>query len=84
MEFLNFRELEIIYALLEDEINNRLSKRIKEWEELEWGDLGDIQNMFLNKESFKQIQKDNIKNWKEQMQEMSILQDKIEKYMNEE
>ena len=84
MEFLNFRELEIIYTLLEDEINNRLSKRIKEWEELEWNDLGDMQNMFLNKESFKQIQKDNIENWKEQMQEMSILQDKIEKYMNEE
>lgn len=84
MEFLNFRELEIIYTLLEDEINNRLSKRIKEWEELEWDDLGDMQNMFLNKESFKQIQKDNIENWKEQMQEMSTLQDKIEKYMNEE
>lgn len=84
MEFLNFRELEIIYTLLEDEINNRLSKRIKEWEELEWDDLGNMQNMFLNKESFKQIQKDNIENWKEQMQEMSILQDKIEKYMNEE
>lgn len=84
MELLNFRELEIIYTLLEDEINNRLSKRIKEWEELEWGDLGDMQNMFLNKESFKQIQKDNIENWKEQMQEMSTLQDKIEKYMNEE
>lgn len=83
MKFLNFEELEIIYALLEDEIN-RLSERIKEWEELEWYDLGDMQNMFLNKESFKQIQKDNIKNWKEQMQEMNTLQDKIEKYMNEE
>lgn len=83
MKFLNFEELEMIYALLEDEIN-KLSERIKEWEELEWYDLGDMQNMFLSKESFKQIQKDNIKNWKEQMQKMSALQDKIEKYMNEE
>lgn len=83
MKFLNFEELEIIYALLEDEIN-RLSERIKEWEELKWDNLGGMQNMFLNKESFKQIRKDNIKNWKEQMQEMNTLQDKIEKYMNEE
>lgn len=83
MEFLNFEELETIYSLLGDELN-RLSKRIKEWEELKWDNLGGMQNMFLNKESFEQVQKGNIANWKEQMQEMSALQDKIEKYMNEE
>ena len=60
MEF-NYEELRIIEKGLEKR-QMELSKDLKQWRSLEWENLGNLQNMYANKESFEVQKNDLIEN----------------------
>lgn len=79
MENLNEKELNIIRKALQtqEEHNN---KNIDTYNTMQWENIGDMQNMFANKESF-EIFKDNaLNNWKAENEEIENLIEKTFEY----
>ena len=82
MEIFNFEDLELIKKCLRNR-GYKLEQDIKDWNRLDWGNIGDLQNMFTNESAFYETKENYIKMWKEELNKIEILEKKIEKYENE-
>lgn len=79
MENLNEKELNIIRKALQtqEEHNN---KNIDTYNTMQWENIGDMQNMFANKESFEIFKTDALNNWKAENEEIENLIEKTFEY----
>lgn len=79
MENLNEKELNIIRKALQtqEEHNN---KNIDTYNTMQWENIGDMQNMFANKESFEIFKNNALNNWKAENEEIENLIEKTFEY----
>lgn len=66
----------ITRALNEREI--QLTSFIREWTKATWDNIGGLQGLYANETAFKQYREQRLKEWKEELEEINKLQEKIE------
>ena len=79
MEDLNEKQLDIIIKALQtqEEHNN---KNIETYNNMQWKNIGDMQNMFANKESFEIFKNNALNNWKAENEEIENIIEKTYEY----
>lgn len=76
MEF-EQKEIELIKLCIIDRIEKNRNF-IDQWTEYEWDKLGNLQNMYANKQAFQELKAELIENWKKELEELEELENKID------
>lgn len=75
MEF-EFNDLVVIRTSLEER-GEKVLNNIKQWSELEWNNIGSMQNMYASEQAFNEQKKSMLEIWNEEYDKIDKMLERI-------